>query len=336
MTMYKIAKSSIINVFMVNLTKSILLCPLFPLYHITPLCNLKCAYCEGLGPSYQINPALPHLSTDEAKELLRIIRRKFDMLFLTGGEPCVREDFSELALYAKERGFSVIAVNTNSLLLPQSEESLKAITHLVISIDSLDEASYDRILGIPGAAGQIRENALRYTRLRRIYGYKLSIHCVVMPDRLGDAYAMLDFCLSNSIPVRFSPQTINLSPHPDLIGNIEYQRFIRKLIHLKKQTRLISGTSSFLNTILSFKQYRCHPFMIPRIFPKGELLYPCRLVSKIGGNLLSTGSWDTTVKRAVESFGLPAECYRSCQLPCYIEPSLIFKRPWEIVSEFTF
>lgn len=248
----------------------------------------------------------------------------------------MREDFTELVFYAKELGFSAIAVNTNSLLLPEMEESLRAITHLVISMDSLDEASYDKILGVPGAARQIRDNVLRYAKLSRTYSYKLSVHCVVIPDRLSEAYSMLNFCLESRIRVRFSPWTVNLEPHPDLMGNGEYQQFIRKLVRLKRQKYPISGTYSFLNTILDFKQYRCYPFMIPRIFPKGELLYPCRLMSNIGGNLLSAGSWDTTVKTTVEKFGLPQECYRSCQLPCYIEPSLIFKHPWDIVSEFAF
>jgi MoaA/NifB/PqqE/SkfB family radical SAM enzyme len=64
---------------------------LFPLYHITPFCNLKCSYCEGfpelgLPKDKAQNYNIPdnhkyELSTTEVKKLLSILRKSFDYFF---------------------------------------------------------------------------------------------------------------------------------------------------------------------------------------------------------------------------------------------------------------
>jgi MoaA/NifB/PqqE/SkfB family radical SAM enzyme len=62
------------------------LLPLSASYFITLMCNLRCSYCDVLKPNY------PELSTEEIFELLRKIRPKCPGLYITGGEPLLRND----------------------------------------------------------------------------------------------------------------------------------------------------------------------------------------------------------------------------------------------------
>jgi MoaA/NifB/PqqE/SkfB family radical SAM enzyme len=332
--MYRLARTSISNFIKTIFTSSRALDSLFPLYHITPYCNLKCSYCDGLLEKTECGES--QLDTAGVKKVLSIIRDRFDYIFLTGGEPFIRDDIDEILKYANALNFEKVAINTNSLLLPEHEEELKYIDDLSISLDSLNETRYDQILGVLGAGAKIVENVLKYNSLRKEYGFTLTVHCVIMPGAIGEAGRLLQFCLDKEIKICLSPQVVNYAPHPALLQNVEYEELIRKIIDLKKITNLISGSLLFYKSIHRFEPFECYPFLVPRIFPRGELLYPCRPLGeqRCRVNLLEAGTWERAANLAAESFGSLNSCQRSCRIRCYIEPSLLTRNPWAIIPEF--
>ena len=110
---------------------------------VTDRCNLKCAYCragEGLCPKQT------ELSCES---ILRIVRIMADLgiskVRLTGGEPTVRKDLTEIARGIKAcPGIREISMTTNAQLLAGNAKAYHeaGIDRLNISIDSLKPERY--------------------------------------------------------------------------------------------------------------------------------------------------------------------------------------------------
>lgn len=121
---------------------------------VTDQCNFRCSYCmpkEIFGPDYAFLPKDVVLSNDEivfaAKSFAELGVQK---IRLTGGEPLLRPDLSELisALYS-ETGIEDISLTTNASLLPRYATKLKAagLKRINISLDSLDADRFATMSG---------------------------------------------------------------------------------------------------------------------------------------------------------------------------------------------
>ena len=83
-------------------------------------CNFRCSYCLPKG--YQARPDLPrHLGVDEIHRLLTgFARLGMRKVRLTGGEPSLRRDLTDIiGVAAAVPGVEKIALTTNGVLLPQ-------------------------------------------------------------------------------------------------------------------------------------------------------------------------------------------------------------------------
>ena len=100
---------------------------------VTGKCNLKCQYCYGNDESLPTK----ELSTAEWGTVFRQLKSWGLMrVDLSGGEPTVRPDISEIAVSALEAGLNVV-VSTNGMLLAKKGLSfLPTGIRLHISIDS--------------------------------------------------------------------------------------------------------------------------------------------------------------------------------------------------------
>ena len=112
-------------------------------------CNFHCSYCLPNG--YQAAGARPkHLELDEIARLLRgFAAVGMHKLRLTGGEPTLRRDLTEvIGIAAAIPGIDKIAMTTNGVLLRRLHEWRAAgLTALNVSIDSLDRARFAAITG---------------------------------------------------------------------------------------------------------------------------------------------------------------------------------------------
>lgn len=107
---------------------------------VTDRCNLRCQYCmpaDGVGSITHANI----LSLEDTARLIRIgaelgIRK----VRLTGGEPLVRKNVSQLVHYINEiEAIDDIAITTNGLLFAEYADELKAagLNRVNFSLDSL-------------------------------------------------------------------------------------------------------------------------------------------------------------------------------------------------------
>ncbi|MFH1681064.1 MAG: radical SAM protein [Candidatus Eisenbacteria bacterium] len=318
--------------------------PIFPLYHITPFCNLRCSYCDGfpeLGLTRETGWEIRErdrsryeLDTHGVRELLRILRKRFDALFLSGGEPLVRDDIEEVCEYACEIGFRVISLNTNGLLLDEKESVLRSISHLVFSLDALDEQDSPRTAGAAdGVFARILENFGRCLGLRERYGFRLVVHSVIQPGRLAVAEEVLRSCVSRGIDVCLSP--LHHKYRVDWLDGSRqaYAGLLDEIMRLKRQGASISGSHAFYENMKTMETFTCAPFAIPRIIPDGRILYPCRPRGRIGASILDAGSWERALAETAAKYGPPRPCTDSCRIRCYVEPSLLIRKPWLVLKE---
>jgi AdoMet-dependent heme synthase len=114
-------------------------------WNLTRRCNLECAHCYiSAGPH---ETATSELATHEClrivDELLAVNRAP--MIILSGGEPLLRHDLTQIAGYASQHGATVV-VGTNGTLL--TDERIAALQEagvrgVAVSIDSLRPTYHD-------------------------------------------------------------------------------------------------------------------------------------------------------------------------------------------------
>lgn len=119
-------------------------------WDITGECNLRCAHCYYLD-------GRPHENEMTNEEIKRIIEEMsaygVGSISFSGGEPFMRKDFLEIAIYASNIGFKSVGVATNGTLIDcDIAPQLKvANLNVQVSIDGDNAEIHDKIRGMKGA-----------------------------------------------------------------------------------------------------------------------------------------------------------------------------------------
>ena len=113
---------------------------------VTNKCNLNCFYChhEGcLNDSRRMSPQEIEKIVEVGTEFgIRKIK-------LTGGEPLVREDIVDIVAATTKPKIEEVSMTTNGTLLAKIAAELAdaGLNRVNISLDTLDETTYERITG---------------------------------------------------------------------------------------------------------------------------------------------------------------------------------------------
>jgi len=316
------------------------LVPLLAMYYVTTQCNLNCAYCEDFGArrNFELDPQ-PNM--DDALKILSVIRTGVSKLWLTGGEPLLVPYLTELLDHSRqELKFREISLISNGTLLSQNLEILQFLDRLVISLDSMDPNALGEINLTPHPIIAVQDAIEQAAKLQRKHGFRLILNAVITPESLAGLDVLLEFCVRNKVLLSFSPQSFNNWPRYELLVSTEYRDVVEKIIMLKKHGAPILGSMTYFRTLLDLQPYNCYPTLMPRIYPDGWLLYPCRPIEKNedehGGrpvNLKNVNNWDQAWSIALQTYGeAPAAC-GSCFQQCYAEPSLMQSKPMTFLWE---
>src|SRR3989338_5284971 len=76
--------------------------PIQLVHFVNTECNLRCSHCFVFGEDVRYRTK-NQLSLDEIEKITRGLGRKMRHVSLTGGEPILREDLSEIARMYRER-----------------------------------------------------------------------------------------------------------------------------------------------------------------------------------------------------------------------------------------
>lgn len=169
---------------------------------LTDKCNLRCTYCRP-GVHYGVNKQEELLSYEEITELVKITAKLgVTKVRLTGGEPLLRSDISDLVKMISEiEGINDISITTNGIFLKQHATKLKdaGLNRINISIDSLNVDTFRQVTG--GELKDVLEGieAAQYAGLEPI---KLN---TVLLKGINDHQVsdIIDFSEKNGLIVRF-------------------------------------------------------------------------------------------------------------------------------------
>lgn len=118
---------------------------------ITDVCNFRCTYClpDGYKPSSVTNKGF--LTVDEIRRVTRAFASLgTEKVRLTGGEPSLRRDFTDIIAAVRENdAIRQIAVTTNGYRLERDVANWRdaGLTGINVSVDSLDARQFHAITG---------------------------------------------------------------------------------------------------------------------------------------------------------------------------------------------
>jgi pyrroloquinoline quinone biosynthesis protein E len=122
---------------------------------LTHRCPLACPYCSNPRALVRGDAELT------TAEWVRVIGEAADLgvmqMHLTGGEPLARSDLEAIAKAARDRGLYVNLV-TSGVPLDRArlERLAPSLDHVQLSVQDADEASSDRVAGLPSHAAKMR------------------------------------------------------------------------------------------------------------------------------------------------------------------------------------
>ena len=120
---------------------------------VTDRCNLRCQYCMPLE-GVEFHSKREILTFEEIVETVQIANELgIDRARLTGGEPLVRRDLSQLIrMLRRETDLKELSMTTNGLYLPETAEALAeaGLDWVNVSVDSLDPKRFREITRFGG------------------------------------------------------------------------------------------------------------------------------------------------------------------------------------------
>ena len=111
---------------------------------ITRNCNYNCFFCHGEGVEKGTKELL---NSSDYAFLVNFCKQKFgwDTVTLTGGEPFIRKDIFDIVNKISDLGVKITIVS-NGELITFNNKIFDKIERINVSIHSLDEFVYDRII----------------------------------------------------------------------------------------------------------------------------------------------------------------------------------------------
>ena len=138
-------------------------------WNLTRRCNLECAHCYiSAGPRESATVELDTAACLGIVDQLLAVNPA-PMLILSGGEPLLREDLSEIARHASAQGATVVVGTNGTLLTDERITALQAagVRGVAVSVDSLRPSYHDNFRHGRGALADTQE-ALARLRAQRL------------------------------------------------------------------------------------------------------------------------------------------------------------------------
>lgn len=205
---------------------------------VTDRCDLRCSYCMPEGFNGFEEP--DHwLTFDEIERLIGAFARLgVSRIRLTGGEPLLRRNISELAARITALpGIRDLSLSTNATQLDRHARALKAagVTRLNVSLDSLQQARVERING-----RDVLARVMAGLDAAQAAGFApIKLNMVALAGTNDDEIdAMVAFCMERGFVLRL----IEAMPMGDTGRNAEYLDLQPVKARLRAQFDLVETT----------------------------------------------------------------------------------------------
>ena len=317
------------NLYRREILRTDVVAPYAAIFYATHKCNLECVYCTQKEPEVFSE----ELSTGQTVALLRTIRRETDSILFTGGEPLMRADIEDLVEAAKrDVKFRSVLLITNGTLLHKRERLFDALDGLIVSLDALTEAP-DSPKSKPGVLLRVLEN-LQLAKSRMARPGSITISTVIDEWNIPEIERILEFCGEQGFVFATQSALRDKLPNWRLKENPRYRALVEKIVARRRErAQPINGTPKLLRTVLEFGDFKCFPTMFPRVYPNGDVFYPCEPLKKVAGNLLREGSFRKVFARGRKLYGDIPNCRAICHLFGNVVSSYYVKDFWGLAGD---
>lgn len=316
------------NLWIRGVKRSNIVRPYSAIFYATHKCNLDCSYCTQKNPEVFSE----ELDTEKTIRVLHAIRRGVDTILFTGGEPLIRPDIVELVRAARrEARFLDVVLVTNGVLLDAQRGILDHLTSLIVSLDAITPDPDGRL-----SKSSVVEKVLANLELARsvLPARAITISCVLEEWNIGEAERILEYCTEHGHVFAVQSAQNGLHPNFALLHNARYRAFVDKLVELRATRKApINGSPKLLRTLLEFRDFHCYPTMFPRVYPSGDVFYPCEPLRKIAGNLLEDGSFAKIFERGRRLYGEIPACKSICYLFGNVVSSFYVEDFWGLAAD---
>ncbi len=165
---------------------------------VTFRCNLKCRHC------YIVHEAEEELTTKEIYHILDEIAEAGCLwLLFTGGEPLTRNDFLDIYVYAKRKGFIITLFTNGTLITPEIADFLRKWPPFTVEITlyGITQETYERFTGVPGSF----ECCMKSIKLLTEKKIPLKLKAVVTTLNKDELWKIKEFAESLRVDFRFDP-----------------------------------------------------------------------------------------------------------------------------------
>lgn len=132
---------------------------------------------------------------------------------------------------------------------------------------------------------------------------------------IAEVEKLLDWCGEEGFVFAAQSAQMEKMPNLKLLQNAKYQALVDKIIDRRRNcAQPINGTARTIETLLRFRDFQCYPTMFPRVYPNGDVFYPCEPLRKVAGNLLRHGSLRNIFARGKKMHGDIPPCQGICYL----------------------
>lgn len=325
--------------------------PFYFICFVTSKCNMKCEHCFYWK---NINKNKNELSFDEHQKVSENMG-KIAFLSLTGGEPFLRKDLSQIAeIYCKNNGVRKLAIPTNGSLPSRITEEVKHIldtcknvsVDIDLSIDGVREI-HDRIRGCKDSFDKAIKTYNLLKELKKDYN-QLGITIVSTFTALNqhNIMGLYKYIKENLTEAAFSINLVRGSPcHPELCKvNIKlYEEITNKLVEecIKKsrfnKNAPLSKISAEKNIIRyeiikdTYKNRRfisyCYAAQLNGVMYEDGNVYCCELLNKKIGNVRDYNYdfkklWQSKNAKEIIDFIHKTKCF--CTHECIWTTNILF------------
>ncbi|MCZ7400628.1 MAG: 12,18-didecarboxysiroheme deacetylase [Candidatus Methanoperedens sp.] len=158
-------------------------------------CNLKCVHCYAQSKDIEYKD---ELTTAQGKELIDDLAQfGAPVILFSGGEPTMRKDLPELAMYARSKGMRAVISTNGTLIDKKMAKVLKDIglSYVGVSLDGMRETN-DKFRGVKGAF----DAALNGMRNCLEQGVKVGLRFTINKKNVKDIPAIFDLLEKEKIP----------------------------------------------------------------------------------------------------------------------------------------
>jgi MoaA/NifB/PqqE/SkfB family radical SAM enzyme len=208
--------------------------PSFLVLFITSRCNAKCSFCFYSDSLAGEQGSLSDMSTKEFSSLSEKCGR-IPYLLLSGGEPVLRDDVTEIAdAFIDNAGARYVTIPSNGLSPGRLYESFEKMTRdhpdvhfrSALSIDYQD-GRHDRIRGVPGCLESVVKSAESIRELKRERtNLSLDVVTVFLPDEGQDHGEIRNWVRENIKPDNHELHLMREGWPDPIPGEMNLDRFL--------------------------------------------------------------------------------------------------------------